>query len=121
MQAMVETSELGRAECIRRIQTIPAKYLNPYRKSFRNAVGCICIKRKIFTKTKLCSCLKKETDSPIWFILGYQTEIEKRSNNGAQNTIYYWKLKIYNCCERNRYRSGVQIIKSSTLNLQTRE
>ena len=39
MQAMVETSELRRAECIRMIQTIPAKYLKPYRKSLENMLS----------------------------------------------------------------------------------
>ena len=33
MQAMVETSELRHAECIKMVQTIPAKNLKPYRKS----------------------------------------------------------------------------------------
>ena len=39
MQAMVETSELRRAECIKMIQTIPAKFLKPYRKSLENMLS----------------------------------------------------------------------------------
>ena len=41
MQEMVETSALRRAESIKKIQTIPAEYLRPYRESLeRNTVGC---------------------------------------------------------------------------------
>ena len=40
MQAMVETSALRRAERIKKIQTIPAEKLKPYRKSRRNTIGC---------------------------------------------------------------------------------
>ena len=39
MQAMVETSELRRAECIKLTQTIPANYLKPYRKSPENMLA----------------------------------------------------------------------------------
>ena len=47
MEAMVETSELRLAECIKMIQTIPAKYLKPYRKSLENMLaGATEAKRK---------------------------------------------------------------------------
>ena len=39
MQRMVETFELRRAECIRMMQNIPAKYINPYRKSLEDMIS----------------------------------------------------------------------------------
>ena len=54
MQAMVETSELRRAECIKMIQTIPAKYLKPYRKSLENMLaGATEAKRKFYKHNSL--------------------------------------------------------------------
>ena len=49
MQAMVETYELRRAECIKKIQTIPAKYLKPYRKSLENMLSDATEAKENFT------------------------------------------------------------------------
>ena len=50
MHAMVETSELRRAECVRMIQTIPAKYLKPYRKSPKNMLSSATEAKRKFYK-----------------------------------------------------------------------
>ena len=39
MQAMVETSELRRAGSIKMMQTFPAKFLKPYRKSVKKLLS----------------------------------------------------------------------------------
>ena len=62
MQAMVETSELRRAECIRMIQTIQAKYLKPYRKSLENMLSSGAeAKRNFYKDNSLFNLKKKET------------------------------------------------------------
>ena len=54
VQAMVETSELRRAECIKMFQTIPAKNLKPYRKSLGNMMaGATEAKRKFYKHNNL--------------------------------------------------------------------
>ena len=54
MQTMVETSELRRAEFIKMIQTIPAKYLKPYRKTLENLLaGATEAKRKFYRHKSL--------------------------------------------------------------------
>ena len=51
---------------------------------------------------------------------GYQTEIEKRWENGAQNTIYQSISEKNHCCDRIRFSCGAQILESSTFNFLTR-
>ena len=54
MQAMVETSELRRAECITMVRTIPAKDLKPYRKSLENLLaGATEAKRNFYKHNSL--------------------------------------------------------------------
>ena len=59
MQAMVETSEQRRAECIRMIQTIPAKYSKPYRKSVENMLSSATEAKRKFYKHNSLFNLKK--------------------------------------------------------------
>ena len=59
MQAMVETSELRRAECIKMIQTIPAKYLKPYQKSLEIMLSLATgAKRKFYRHQSLFNIKK---------------------------------------------------------------
>ena len=81
MQAMVETSELRRADCIKMIQTIPAKYLKPYRKSLENMLaGATEAKRKIYKQNSLLN-FKKRNFKPYlgyaWLPDGNREEIEE--------------------------------------------
>ena len=68
MQAMVETSELRRAESIRMIQTIPAKYLKPYRKSLENMLSSATEAKRKFYKHNSLFNFKKGNLKPY---LGY--------------------------------------------------
>ena len=61
MQAMVETSELRPAECNKMIQTIPAKYLKPYRISQETFPAGTAETKPIFTNMIIYSIEK--TDS----------------------------------------------------------
>ena len=81
MQAMVETSELRRAECIKMIQSIPAKYLKSYRKSLENILsGATEAERKFYTHNSLFK-LKKGNLKPYlgcsWLPDGNREKIEE--------------------------------------------
>ena len=53
MQAMVEMFELRRAECIKKIQTIPTQYETLSKISRKQAVGCNWSKTKKFTNIRV--------------------------------------------------------------------
>ena len=81
MQAMVETSELRRAEGIKMIQTIPAKCLKPYQKSLENMLSNATeAKRKFYRHNSLFS-LKEGNLKPYlgyaWLPDGNREEIEE--------------------------------------------
>ena len=81
MQAMVETSELRRAECIRMIQTIPAKYLKPYRKSLEKMLSSATEAKQKFYKHNSLFTFKKGNLKPYrgysWLPHGNREEIEE--------------------------------------------
>ena len=81
MLAMVETSELRRAECITMIQTIPAKYLKPYRKSPENMLSSATEAKRKFYKHNSLFNLKKGNLKPYlgysWLPDGNREEIEE--------------------------------------------
>ena len=81
MQALVKTSELRRAECNKMIQTIPAKYLKPYRNSLENMLaGATEAKRKSYNYKSLFT-FKKGNLKPYlgysWLPDGNREEIEE--------------------------------------------
>ena len=81
MQAMVETSELRRAKCIKMIQAIPAKYLKPYRKFLENMLSNATeAKRKFYRHNSLFN-LKKGNLKPYlgysWLPDGNREEVEE--------------------------------------------
>ena len=60
MQAMVETSELRCAECIKMIQTIAANFLKPYRKSLENMLAGATEAKRKFYKHSLFNVKKRK-------------------------------------------------------------
>ena len=117
MQALVETSELRRAERIRMIQTIPAKYSKTLSKM------CCRVQPKQngnSTNIIVYSILKKGNLEPYlgysWLQDGNREEIEE----WRSKYIYQSILEKYNSCDRIRFIFSLRILRSSTLNFLTR-
>ena len=68
MQSIVETFESRRAECITMMQMIPAKYINPYRKSLEEMISDATEAKRRFFKTNSLFNLNKGNLKPY---LGY--------------------------------------------------